>query len=624
VRSILLLLLLLGGRAAAGQQASAAGGARALVEEAERRQYDDDDRSLVLARRALPLLRAPADLPLRLRALRVQCWAAAGSLEAAELVALAERGLAQAQRAGDARATADLRLCRGYAHASAGRAAQASADYEAALAAARTLRDDTLLAAGVLFRGEGRYDRGDFAAALADLKLAYDSYVRLGIASRQRYALNAIANLYADPGVGDYDRAIEYYRQLLAADQAAGLTSGISTAYYNLGATLESRGDPAAAIPFYERSLRLERQRGDAAEAATVEQAIGVALNKLGRPAQALRWLDRALAYSLRAGDRGRELRVRLSRAVALRGLGRPRDALAELEAPGAYFQAEGNARYLEKVHGERAQDLAAVGEWAAAYRERDAQMAQQQTLAAQLKEQQTSRLRMQFDTEKMEAENRALVRENELRGRALADGARIRRLQTAVLVLALLALAALALLVARHVAAARMLRSLAMTDELTRLPNRRHLLALAHAAVHESRRTGQPLSVVALDVDRFKSINDTFGHDVGDEVLRRVAAACRGALRQSDSMGRVGGEEFIALLPATPRERAAEVAERLRAAVERLEWSGVDPRLVVTVSVGVAERAPHDGVAEVARRADDSLYRAKEGGRNRVELAGA
>jgi diguanylate cyclase (GGDEF)-like protein len=617
-----LLLLVPGARAAAGQQPQSP---RQMVEEAERHQYENGNKTTItLARRALALLTRPEDVPLRMRALRLECWGAAEELEGPALARLADRGLAEAERAGDARMAADLRLCRGYASEASGEMAKAMDDYAAALAEAGRLRDDTLQALGTLLRGEARYDRGEFAAALVDLKQAYEAYVRLGIPSRQRYTLNAIANLYADPGVGEYDRALEYYRQLMAADAAAGLTPELSTAYYNIGATLESKGDPAAALPYYQRSLRIEMKRGDAAEIASVEQAIGVALAKLGRSAQALSWLDRALAYAVRSGEADREQRIRLSRAVALRGLGRPRDALGELDGPAAYFQAQDNPRYLEKIHAERAMDLAALGDWAGAYRERDAQMAQQQKLAAQLKAEQTSRLRVQFDTEKMEADNRALTRENQLRGKALADAARIRRLQTWVLILALLALCALALLVARHVAAARTMRSLAMTDDLTRLPNRRHLMALAQAAVREARRTGQPFSVVALDVDRFKSINDTYGHDVGDEVLRRVSAACRGALRQSDALGRVGGEEFIAILPGTPRGVAAEVGERLRAAVERVDWSAVDARLAVTISVGVAERAPHDAFADVARRADDSLYRAKEHGRNRVELAPA
>ena len=230
----------------------------------------------------------------------------------------------------------------------------------------------------------------------------------------------------------------------------------------------------------------------------------------------------------------------------------------------------------------------------------------------------------MQFDSEKKEQENRALLREDALRGRALKDAARIRSLQTAVIGLGVAIIAILGYLVVRHVQNERRLRSLALTDELTRLPNRRHLLGIADERVRGARQGTEPLSVLALDIDHFKRINDRLGHEVGDRVLHRVATACRESLRHDDVIGRTGGEEFVVVMPAADAKVAVEVAERLRAAVERVDWSDLDPALRVTVSVGAAQWAPgDDGFASLARRADDSLYRAKERGRNRTELAG-
>ena len=597
---------------------------RVLVAEAERLQAEgDDDRALPMVERALALLRAPADRALRIRALGMQCWMKAGEVEADSLVALASAGVAEAERAGDARGRADLRLCRGYGFEGLGRINEAGAEYEFAVAEGRRLRDERLLADGLMLRGELRYYRGELGAALADLTESHDLYVRLGVKGRERHTLNDIANLYADRRVGEYDKAIEYYRQLLAAHQAAGRTAEISTAYFNLGTTLENRGDPAAALDYYRRSLALERQRGDSAEIAVVERSMGIALTKAGRPREALRWLDASLAYYTRTDDADGQARVRLSRGTALRAAGRPADALADLEAARVHFDSTRNTRFLERLHDERAQAFAAAGDWRGAYEARGTQLRLQQALAEQLKEEHTSRLRVQFDTQRKEAENRALLLENRLRGQRLAAGARIRRLQTAVIGLSAVIMVILAVLVARHIQNARLLRTMAMTDELTRLPNRRHLLSVAHARLADARRGGQPISILALDVDHFKRINDTFGHDAGDQVLRRVAQTCRAALRHDDVIGRTGGEEFVVVLPRADAGRALEIAERLRAAVERLDWDDVDPALRVTVSVGVAERsAVDDDFAALSRRADDSLYRAKELGRNRVDLA--
>ncbi|HST60394.1 MAG TPA: GGDEF domain-containing protein, partial [Longimicrobium sp.] len=544
--------------------------------------------------------------------------------------ALASRGIAEAERAGDARERANLRTCRGYGLENAGRVNEAAADYEAAVTEGRRLRDDRLLAAGLMFRGGLRYYRGDMGAALTDLTESHELYKRLGETGRQRHTLNDIANLYADRRVGEYDKAIEYYRQVLASNQAAGNQAGISTAYFNLGTTLDTKGEHAAALPYFRRSLEIERTRGDSSEIAVVQRAMGGALTRAGQPAEALRWLDASLAYSIRTDDVEGTSRTRLPRAVALRALGRPHEALAELETARVHFESIDNTRFLEKLHDERALALAATGDWRAAYDARGTQMRMQAALAEQLKQEHTSRLRVQFDTERKEAENRAqqaenraLLRENNLRGQALTAAVRVRRLQTVVIALSAVIMLVLAALIVRHVASARLLRTMALTDELTKLPNRRHLFAVADARLGDAGRRNEPVSILALDVDHFKRINDTFGHDVGDVVLRRVAQACRGVLRHDDHIGRTGGEEFVAVLPHADAAHAVEVAERLRTAVEALEWSDVDPALRVTVSVGVAQRTGADDFAALSKRADDSLYHAKHAGRNRVHLAG-
>jgi diguanylate cyclase (GGDEF)-like protein len=156
-------------------------------------------------------------------------------------------------------------------------------------------------------------------------------------------------------------------------------------------------------------------------------------------------------------------------------------------------------------------------------------------------------------------------------------------------------------------------MRDLALTDELTKLPNRRHLLAFADEQLRSARAGGKPFSMLALDIDHFKRINDTRGHDAGDVVLRTVAQTCQAALRQHDRIGRTGGEEFLVVLPETDARNAADIAERLRVGVEATG---------VTISIGVTEWTAADDFTALARRADDCLYRAKEQGRNRVELA--
>jgi diguanylate cyclase (GGDEF)-like protein len=166
-------------------------------------------------------------------------------------------------------------------------------------------------------------------------------------------------------------------------------------------------------------------------------------------------------------------------------------------------------------------------------------------------------------------------------------------------------------------------MRDLALTDELTRLPNRRHFLTLAHDAFARARQQGTPLSLAALDIDHFKRVNDSHGHAAGDVVLQRVAHAARLALRPGDAIGRTGGEEFLVLLPGATLGEACGVAQRIRHAVAALDCSDLAPGLHTSVSIGMATcNASAASVEALCKRADDALYLAKANGRNRVEMA--
>lgn len=169
--------------------------------------------------------------------------------------------------------------------------------------------------------------------------------------------------------------------------------------------------------------------------------------------------------------------------------------------------------------------------------------------------------------------------------------------------------------------------RVLAMTDELTGLGNRRTLLEVLGRQASQSQRTGLPLSVLVIDIDRFKAVNDEFGHFSGDSAIRGVAQVMQSTLRRQDAVGRLGGEEFLAILPATPGDGARVIAERMRQAVETGVFEATDGRrMALTVSIGLHEFHPaaEAGIEDVMRAADAALYRAKAEGRNRVVTADA
>nr|WP_255719259.1 GGDEF domain-containing protein [Pelomonas sp. P8] len=157
----------------------------------------------------------------------------------------------------------------------------------------------------------------------------------------------------------------------------------------------------------------------------------------------------------------------------------------------------------------------------------------------------------------------------------------------------------------------------LATIDELTGVLNRRGL----EQALDDYEEAAQGMTVVMLDIDHFKRVNDRLGHDGGDEVLRRVAAVVVANLRSSDVFGRWGGEEFLIACQGPRMRDAARLAEKLRDRIEHSETTSAGVRVAVTASFGVALAPPGGSVADALKRADAALYRAKAAGRNRVEV---
>lgn len=177
---------------------------------------------------------------------------------------------------------------------------------------------------------------------------------------------------------------------------------------------------------------------------------------------------------------------------------------------------------------------------------------------------------------------------------------------------------------ISAHTALENSLRALAETDSLTGTANRRQFFLRASEAFQRARSTARPLSVLMLDLDNFKEVNDRWGHSAGDQVLTTATKAWQQALREQDILSRLGGEEFAVLLPDTEGSSALACAQRLAQALALVADGAVSPAISCTASTGVAELCPDDADFDAClRRADEALYRAKRNGRNRIEVAG-
>lgn len=165
-------------------------------------------------------------------------------------------------------------------------------------------------------------------------------------------------------------------------------------------------------------------------------------------------------------------------------------------------------------------------------------------------------------------------------------------------------------------------IEELAQLDELTGALNRRYIMKCLNDEIAKSRRGASVGCVAIIDLDHFKSINDRFGHPVGDEVLRTFAISIFANIRTADRFGRQGGEEFLLVLPDTAMDRAMQTLDRLRGQIAELNWPAIAPDLTLTISAGISAIRPNDTAEDVLARADRALYSAKDAGRDRVMAA--
>ncbi len=166
---------------------------------------------------------------------------------------------------------------------------------------------------------------------------------------------------------------------------------------------------------------------------------------------------------------------------------------------------------------------------------------------------------------------------------------------------------------------ALKIIQELAIRDELTGIHNRRHILKIMDDERERIQRLPAPFCICLLDIDHFKRINDAYGHSVGDSVLTTVAKTVTSNIRNIDSFGRYGGEEFLLMFPQTDLEQATALAERVRIKIEQLTFDDVSSALTVTVSIGIAKYQPCENIIQTINRADHALYEAKYSGRNRI-----
>jgi diguanylate cyclase (GGDEF)-like protein len=606
--------------AAPAERPSAHPAAR-LIERAAIELRDDPETSRRDTETALELLakRPDADLEVRARLLLCDYYSERDPAAARAQVDAGRARLADARRRG---LEAGLLTCEGEILQAAGDNAGARTAFDDAVRRGGETADREMLASALFSRGYLLGVQGEYAAGLADLKRAQQYYDDLQMPVHSLTALNSIAILYNR--MADYAEAKHIYERALEAQRRAGMRRELGVTFHNLGRAHERLREWPQARDAYDRALAAHREIRYGRGEAYALRGLAAVANADGHPGRALELLLRAADLERASPDARLLAQIDLARGTALKLSGRYGEAAEALGRAEAVFVRADALPELVDVYGELAAVRAALGDWRAAYEAQSRDTEVTERLLRNQLDQRFAALKVEFDTAAKEKENLLLLRENAATLRELAQQERARRLQWAVLALTVTLAAVLATLALRQWRGTRRMHTLAMTDELTGMPNRRAVLKRLENLL--ALRDGTRCAVLLLDVDHFKNINDQHGHPAGDEVLRILADGLRDVIREPAFFGRLGGEEFLIVLPDTALEAAVATAERLRSAVLQVDasrWYVDGRRITASLGVTVQERA-EDTTSALLKRADGALYEAKRTGRNRVVAAGA
>ena len=524
-------------------------------------------------------------------------------------LAYADAALALARDLNDSASQARALLCRAeYVMLTSG-TQRGLADVDQALDMLDNGHEPQLLGEALETRGDILSLLGEQAKAMLDFQRARAAYRQADIPGEVESLVLSIAVAYRR--MGDTEQARRYFTQALQRMQARADWEGVATNLIQLGFLQEEAGAPERAVRPFQQALDVAtaHRLPDTANSALL--GLAEAQINLGQGEAGLRTLERARAGFAARHDGSSEDSLQLLTGQALARQGRHADALAHYRQALPLIKRNGNERYLANVYKAQATSLEAMGHLGAALSDYKQYTELQLRLQGKMRMEQSRLLEYEYEYEirRGEFENRRLRSEAATKQEQVHALERVRQWQWLTIVLGGLLLALLTSLAWRHGRTSRRLSRQSLIDPLTGVANRAAIEAEAIRAIERPTRAAGVVSLLMLDLDHFKAINDRHGHAAGDRVLCATTEAWQALLRGRDPLGRIGGEEFVVVCADTTLEQAIVVAERLREATTALRFDDIDPALRVTVSIGVAQSQrsgdTHEGV--LARAVGDA-----------------
>jgi diguanylate cyclase (GGDEF)-like protein len=482
---------------------------------------------------------------------------------------------------------------------------------------------DRPLALGCVLRDRGwlNYRDGEPDQALDDLMRSYSLLRKHASLDEAMVAAGRLS--MAQLSVRDYPQALALVDETISYFREQGAQIRLATALDRRAGILKAAGRLDEALLAATEALRIHEDIGDRVGTGLSQMRMCNVEIERNALTDAARWCDRAeVTLSQTSGMDDNDYRT----LAALRGrlylaLGKSKEAIGQFDraiAPGGAQPADDIAELYEL----RSRAHAAVGNYTAAFTDQGEYLRRVREQGTLDRIREVAQLRVQFENDQEKQKIALLEKDKKLAEERLKSQTRRTQLVAIAGLTGLVTAFFLGYALLSHRRHRAELIRLAERDELTGLLNRRAIVRKAVEFLTRAREAKGTLIIGLIDLDHFKSINDRFGHAVGDQLLQRFAAALRTALHKREVFGRYGGEEFLVLFPDTTLEEARQSAERLRGHLRDQRMRVDDQEVAVTLSLGLASYETGDVLFDqVARRADIALYVAKTQGRDRVEI---
>ncbi|MDP4537206.1 diguanylate cyclase [Alkalimonas collagenimarina] len=491
---------------------------------------------------------------------------------------------------------------------------------ESAIEWAKHNQHQALYIHGLVVRGILQLSLVNYVAAMQDLLQAY----RLAPAEDFMLSKGHIAGYIAL--VYEYRRedelAIPYFEESVEFHQSQGNIVEVSIAQYGLGKAQINLGNHQQGIDLLNASMQLAAEAGDDQGVAYAQKELASIHIQRQDFEEAKAMLQSALQTFSKADNQ--YMLLDIHRSLAVIALQQSELDLAEQHITKAFTYGDAEHMPIQHAHIQQLQ-----AEWKAAsnhpaeayrlYRQASQRLSE---LNNQRSTHLLHQLRAQYELDTNAFENQLLQKELELQQTIINSQTEHQRMLIGWLAGLVIGIALLLFLISYVLLQRKKLQQLANFDGLTQLPNRRHTLGLLKQQLQLSQRHHYPLTVAMLDLDYFKQLNDGFGHAVGDRVLQKFARLCQEHTRSTDVVGRIGGEEFLVILPHTNAEDAKQVLEAIRSHTPQIGTTLELNDYRTTVSIGYTSYTGFDSAETMLVSADQALYHSKAEGRNRLSTA--